>query len=62
MKLPEQDGYYRFYDADCNKKVVVQKKREDIFYTYGDGRPYDIEKELSYGSYFLEPIEPIKFD
>ncbi|MFW9899942.1 MAG: hypothetical protein ACFFDY_01485 [Candidatus Thorarchaeota archaeon] len=61
MKIPEQDGYYRFYDVDCDKNTVVKKEGELIFYVYGD-HGYSIKEEMDYGSYFLEPIEPIKFD
>lgn len=61
MKLPEQDGYYRFYDGINGKNIIVEFIINKIWKIRMID-PLDIKLNDEYGSYFLEPIEPIKFD
>ena len=62
MKLPEQDGYYKYYDASIGEKIIVDFEIiNKCYYVCGNEIPFYIDNE-SEGSFFLEPIEPIKFD
>lgn len=60
MKLPKQNGYYRFYDAYNDAEIIVVFK-DGIILMFGDSRRFDPHILSGHGSYFLEPIEPIKF-
>lgn len=61
MKLPEQDGFYKYYDGCENKKTIVLFQDMEI-YLFGNDYGLEIEEEDDEGSYFIEPIEPITFD
>lgn len=59
MKLPEQDGYYKYYDGFTKNKLVIRFYKQWIVFP-GTSCRETIEQAERNGSYFIEPIEPIK--
>ena len=61
MKIPEQEGFYKYYDGTTNEKIIV-KFVNGLIFIFEEESGFSPEDEDEEGSYFLEPIEPIKFD
>lgn len=61
MKIPKENGFYRYYDRYSNRYIVVEYIDDRLFFTCNDNF-YSPVFEVLNGSYFLKPIEPIKFD
>lgn len=61
MKLPERNGFYKYYEGFTKTKTIVKFSNGKI-YMFHDDQSYNPDLEDEDGSYFLEPVEPIKFD
>lgn len=61
MKLPKENGFYKYYEGWLGVKTIVKFEDGEIFMFHDDQTFYP-KFEDEDGSYFIEPIVPITFD